>query len=85
MKKATSILVCCVLLISCLAPSVFALEEKPFIEQDEIEPRYEIVGIITASLNISDSGRALAAGVIRVESRCCCCRVARASRNIATS
>ena len=68
MKKATSILVCCVLLISCLAPSVFALEEKPFIEQDEIEPRYEIVGIITASLNISDSGRADCTATVRVPS-----------------
>lgn len=55
MKKATSILVCCVLLVSCLAPNVFALEEKPFIGQDKIEPRYEIVSTITASLNISDS------------------------------
>lgn len=36
MKKATSILLCCVLLLSCLAPNVFALEEKPFIEQDKI-------------------------------------------------
>lgn len=68
MKKATSILVCCVLLISCLAPSVFALEEKPFIEQDEIEPRYEIVGIITVSLNISDSGRADCTATVRVPS-----------------
>lgn len=68
MKKATSILVCCVLLISCLAPNVFALEEKPFLEQDEIEPRYEIVGIITASLNISDSGRADCTATVHVPS-----------------
>lgn len=58
MKKTTSILVCCVLLVSFLAPNVFALDEQPFIGQEELEPRYEIISIITATLNISDSGRA---------------------------
>lgn len=53
---------CSVLLISCLAPNVFALEEKPFIEQDEI------AGIITASLNISASGRADCTATVHVPS-----------------
>lgn len=66
MKKTVSILVLSILLVSCLTPCVFAVYEQPFIEQEEIEPRYEIISVITASLNISDSGRADCYSAVKV-------------------
>ena len=66
MKKIVSMLVLSILLVSCLTPCVFAVYEQPFIEQEEIEPRYEIISVITASLNISDSGRADCYSAVKV-------------------
>ncbi len=66
MKKTVSMLVLSILLVSCLTPCVFAVYEQPFIEQEEIEPRYEIISVITASLNISDSGRADCYSAVKV-------------------
>lgn len=43
-KSNLNILVCCVLLVSCLAPNAFALDEQPFIEQDETATTYDSDG-----------------------------------------
>lgn len=60
--------VCFVLLSSCLAPGVFALDEQHAIVQEEVTTRYEIISVITASLNISTSGRADCSASVRVPS-----------------
>lgn len=67
MKKITAVFVCCMLLSSCLTPGVFASEEQ-HMTVEEISPRYEIISVITASLNISESGRADCGASVRVPS-----------------
>ena len=68
MKKKVAMFVCFVLLSSCLAPGVFALDEQHAIVQEEVTTRYEIISVITASLNISTSGRADCSASVRVPS-----------------
>lgn len=68
MKKKVAMFVCFVLLSSCLAPGVFALDEQHAIVQEEVTTRYEIISVITASLNISTSGRADCSAPVRVPS-----------------
>lgn len=68
MKKKVAMFVCFVLLSSCLAPGVFALDEQHAIVQEEVTTRYEIISVITASLNISTSGRADCSAYVRVPS-----------------
>ena len=68
MKKKVAMFVCFVLLSSCLVPGVFALDEQHAIVQEEVTTRYEIISVITASLNISTSGRADCSASVRVPS-----------------
>lgn len=68
MKRVASILVCIVLLSSCLVPGAVAFEEQQSIEIEDISPKYEIISIITVSLNISTSGRADCGATVRVPS-----------------
>lgn len=68
MKIKVAMFVCFVLLSSCLAPGVFALDEQHAIVQEEVTTRYEIISVITASLNISTSGRADCSASVRVPS-----------------
>ena len=68
MKKKVAMFVCFVLLSSCLAPGVFALDEQHAIVQEKVTTRYEIISVITASLNISTSGRADCSASVRVPS-----------------
>ena len=66
MKKITSIFICCILIVSCMVPCAFAFDEQSHLEQEIMEPRYEIISIITATLNISDSGRAECYSAVKV-------------------
>ena len=47
---------------------MFALDEQHAIVQEEVTTRYEIISVITASLNISTSGRADCSASVRVPS-----------------
>lgn len=58
MKKIITSLVAIVVLMSCLAPCALASYEEQHIEIEDISPRYAVINYITASLAISDSGRA---------------------------
>ena len=58
MKKVITTLAIAVDLISCLAPCSLATNEYEFKECEIMEPRYEVIAHISASLNITSSGRA---------------------------
>ena len=58
MKKVITTLAIAAVLMSCLAPGSLAANEDEYKEVEIVEPRYEVIAHISASLNISSSGRA---------------------------
>lgn len=58
MKKVVTSLVAAVILLSCLTPYSFAAYDDKFLGSNIIEPRYDVISNISATLVISDSGRA---------------------------
>lgn len=58
MKKVITTLAIAAVLISCMAPCSLAVNEDEYKEVEIVEPRYEVIAYISASLNISSSGRA---------------------------
>ena len=67
-KRAISMLVACAVISTCFAPTSLAVYEKPVFEQDLIEPRYEVISFISATLSISGAGKADCHSSVRVKS-----------------